>query len=256
MTRYAQLKQECCEANILLPRRNLVDLTFGNVSVIDRRLGAFAIKPSGVDYANLTPAHMVVLDLDGNILEGALNPSSDTPTHRCLYRAFKTIGAIVHTHSRNATVFAQAGIPIPCLGTTHADFFSGEIPVTRLMTESEVKGTYEWDTGEVIIERFAQLDPITMSAVLVQGHGSFAWGTSGLTAVETAFALEIVAEMALKAMQLNPHVQPIPAHQLARHFDRKHGPNSYYGQGDSKGAAGGNPQFAPKSSTLNNSPTR
>lgn len=209
-----------------------MDLTFGNVSVVDRRLGAFAIKPSGVDYANLMPDDMVVLDLDGNVLEGRLKPSSDTPTHRCLYREFHTIGAIVHTHSRNATVFAQAGIPIPCLGTTHADYFSGEIPVTRLMTESEVKGSYEWQTGSVIVERFAELDPITMSAVLVQGHGSFAWGTAGLTAVETAFALEIVAEMALKAMQLNPQVQPIPPHLLSKHFDRKHGPNSYYGQCD------------------------
>ncbi|MGH7193237.1 MAG: L-ribulose-5-phosphate 4-epimerase AraD, partial [Candidatus Saccharimonadales bacterium] len=192
MTRYDKLKRDCCEANVLLPQRNLVDLTFGNVSVIDRQLGVFAIKPSGVDYANLKPDDMVVVDLEGNIVEGKLKPSADTPTHRRLYRAFQSIGAVVHTHSRNATVFAQAGIPIPCLGTTHADFFSGEIPLTRLMTESEVKGSYEWDTGEVIVERFAQLDPMTMSAVLVLGLGSFTWCPTGLNAVETAFALEIV----------------------------------------------------------------
>jgi L-ribulose-5-phosphate 4-epimerase len=230
MNRYSKIKEECCAANLLLPQKNLVDLTFGNVSVIDRDLRAFAIKPSGVDYRDLRPEEMVVLDLDGNVLDGKLKPSSDTPTHRCLYRAFPEIGAIVHTHSRNATSFAQAGIPIPCLGTTHGDYFYGEIPVTRIMTEREVQGDYEWETGSVIVERFAELDPAKMSAVLVKGHGSFVWGSSGVKAVENALALEIAAEMALKAIQLNPNVQPIAMHLLIRHFHRKHGPKSYYGQ--------------------------
>jgi L-ribulose-5-phosphate 4-epimerase len=177
---------------------------------------------------------MVVLDLAGNILEGSLKPSSDTPTHRCLYQAFPGIGAIVHTHSRAATAFAEAGIPIRCLGTTHADYFYGEIPITREMTEREVGDAYEWETGKVIVERFVEegLDSALMCAVLVRGHGSFVWGPSGLKAVENAFALEVVAEMALKAMQLNPHAGPIPTHLLDRHFRRKHGPKSYYGQGN------------------------
>jgi L-ribulose-5-phosphate 4-epimerase len=230
MSRYSRIKEECCAANMLLPKKNLIDLTFGNVSVIDRDLRAFAIKPSGVDYQDLTSEQMVVVDLDGNVLEGALKPSSDTPTHRCLYRAFPTIGAVVHTHSRNATAFAQAGKPVPCLGTTHGDYFYGDVPVTRAMTEREVQGAYEWETGNVIVERFAELDPAVMCAVLVQGHGSFVWGPTGIKAVENALALEIAAEMAIKSLQLNPKVEPIPMHLLTRHFNRKHGPKSYYGQ--------------------------
>jgi L-ribulose-5-phosphate 4-epimerase len=230
MSQYSKIKEECCSANVLLPEKGLVDLTFGNVSVIDRDRGVFAIKPSGVDYRDLSPEDMVIVDLEGNVLEGNLNPSSDTPTHRRLYRAFRGVGAIVHTHSRNATAFAQAGLPIPCIGTTHADYFCGAVPVTRLMTSREVLGDYEWETGNVIVERFAELDPALMFAVLVRGHGSFVWGASAVKAVENAQALEIAAEMALKAMQLNPHVQPIPMHLLIRHFHRKHGPKSYYGQ--------------------------
>ena len=230
MSRYALIKEACYAANVLLPQKNLVDMTFGNVSVIDRDLRAFAIKPSGVDYQDMKAEQMVIVDLDGNILEGGLKPSSDTPTHCCLYRAFSGIGAVVHTHSRNATSFAQAGVPIPCFGTTHADYFYGEIPVTRAMTEREVQGAYEWETGSVIVERFAKLDPELMCAVLVRGHGSFVWGPTGIKAVENALALEIAAEMALKSMQLNPSAQPISPHLLHKHFRRKHGPKSYYGQ--------------------------
>ena len=230
MPTYHDLKAECYEANLLLPEHGLIDLTFGNVSVGDRSRGVFAIKPSGVDYATLTPNEIVVLDLEGNPVEGDLRPSSDTPTHRRLFLAFPEIRAVVHTHSRHAVAWAQAGRPIPCLGTTHADYFYGEIPVTRPMTPAEIEAAYEWETGNVIVERFQGMDPLQVPAVLVNGHGPFTWGPSGKKAVENAQALEIVAEMAWKTMQLNPQAQPLPAALLDKHFLRKHGPGAYYGQ--------------------------
>lgn len=230
MSHYRELKQECYEANLALPKFGLVDLTFGNVSVFDAATGVFGIKPSGVDYTVLTPDDIVLVDLDGKQVEGKLRPSSDTATHRRLFQAFTGIRAVVHTHSRNAVSFAQAGRGIPCLGTTHADYFYGEVPVTRPMTPEEISSAYEWETGNVIVERFKNLDPLQISAVLVNGHGPFAWGPGGAKAVENAFALEIVAEMALKAFQLNPQVQPLAQCLLDKHFLRKHGAGAYYGQ--------------------------
>lgn len=213
-----------------LPKFGLVDLTFGNVSVIDRASGVFAIKPSGVDYAQLTPTDIVLIDLEGKQVGGSMRPSSDTPTHRRLFQAFSAIRAVVHTHSRNAVAFAEAGMPIPCLGTTHADYFYGEVPVTRAMTPEEIQSAYEWETGNVIVERFQSLDPAQIGAVLVHGHGPFAWGPSGAKAVENALALEIIAEMTMKALQINPAASPISQALLDKHFLRKHGPGAYYGQ--------------------------
>jgi L-ribulose-5-phosphate 4-epimerase len=230
MRTYHELKEECYKANMALPKWGLVDLTFGNVSVMDRKRGIFGIKPSGVDYPRLSPEDIVVVDLEGKQIDGKLRPSSDTATHRCLYQAFPGIRAVVHTHSRHAVAFAQAGRGIPCLGTTHADYFYGEVPVTRPMTPEEIASAYEWETGNVIVERFKTLDPLQVPAVLVHGHGPFAWGPSGAKAVENAFALEIVAEMALKALQLNPHAQPLDQSLLDKHFLRKHGTGAYYGQ--------------------------
>jgi L-ribulose-5-phosphate 4-epimerase len=224
------LRRECLAANLELPRTGLVDLTFGNVSVADPARRVFAIKPSGVDYQKLTAADIVVIDYDGNLVEGTLRPSSDTPTHRHLYLGFPGIRAVVHTHSRNAVAFAQAGLDLPCLGTTHCDYFHGPVPVTRTMTPAEVAGDYEWETGKVIVERFAGLNPQDVPAVLVRNHGPFAWGPSAAKAVETALALEIVADMALKTLALNPAASPAPNHLLEKHFSRKHGPASYYGQ--------------------------
>jgi len=230
MSSYRAIQEECCEANIALPRLGLVDLTFGNVSVADPQAGVFAIKPSGVGYEGIKPEQMVVVDFEGNVVEGALRPSSDTPTHRRLFLAFQGIRAVVHTHSRAAVAFAQAGRGIPCLGTTHADYFYGEVPVTRQMTPEEIATAYEWETGNVIVERFKGLDPSQVSAVLVHSHGPFAWGSSGSKAVENALALEIVAEMARHALQLNPEKPPIPQALLDKHFFRKHGATAYYGQ--------------------------
>jgi L-ribulose-5-phosphate 4-epimerase len=231
MSNYDRIKAECYEANLLLPEFKLVDLTFGNVSVADPDKGVFAIKPSGVDYTRLSEGDIVVIDMEGQVVEGALRPSSDAPTHRRLFQAFAGIRSVVHSHSRNAVAFAQAGRGIPCLGTTHADYFYGEVPVTRPMTSVEVRSAYEWETGNVIVERFKALDPVEISAVLVHGHGPFVWGPSGKKAVENALALEIVAEMALKTLQLDPHVQPIEGHLLDKHYLRKHGADAYYGQG-------------------------
>lgn len=227
---YQSLKEECLAANLALPQTGLVDLTFGNVSVADPERRVFAIKPSGVDYDQLEASHMIILDFDGNIIEGTMRPSSDTPTHRCLFLNFPGIRSVVHTHSRSAVAFAQAGVDLPCLGTTHCDYFHGPVPVTRTMTPDEVGGEYEWETGKVIVERFAKIDPIHVPAVLVRNHGPFAWGPSGAKAVETAQALEIVADMALKTLSLNPSAAPAPAHLLEKHFFRKHGPSAYYGQ--------------------------
>ncbi|MDQ8195815.1 L-ribulose-5-phosphate 4-epimerase AraD [Coraliomargarita algicola] len=229
---YKDIREECCEANIALPRTGLVDLTFGNVSVLDAAAGVFAIKPSGVDYAALKPEDMVIVDLEGQTVAGELRFSSDTPTHRCLFLAFAEHGvrSIVHTHSRKAVAFAQAAIEIPCLGTTHCDYFNGPVPVTRDMTAAEVQGAYEWETGNVIVERFAELNPMEIAAVLVRNHGPFAWGVSGAKAVETAQALEIVADMALHSLSLNPTVCPAPNYLREKHFFRKHGAGAYYGQ--------------------------
>jgi L-ribulose-5-phosphate 4-epimerase len=230
MSNYDRIKAECYEANLLLPEFKLIDLTFGNVSVADREQGVFAIKPSGVDYTQLSEADIVVVDMEGRAVEGTLRPSSDTPTHRRLFQAFPGIRAVVHSHSRNAVAFAQAGRGIPCLGTTHADYFYGEVPVTRPMTPEEVRSAYEWETGNVIVERFRGIDPAEVSAVLVHGHGPFVWGPGGKKAVENALALEIVAEMALKTLQLDPHASSIEKHLLDKHYLRKHGADAYYGQ--------------------------
>lgn len=230
MPDYQDIREECLAANLALPGTGLVDLTFGNVSVADPERRVFAIKPSGVDYEKLTAADMVILDYEGNLIEGNLRPSSDTPTHRHLYLHFPGISSVVHTHSRSAVAFAQAGIDLPCHGTTHCDYFHGPVPVTRTMTSAEVGGDYEWETGKVIVERFAEINPLDVPAVLVRNHGPFAWGPSATKAVETALALEIIADMALKTLSLNPAAAPIPAHLLEKHFSRKHGPGAYYGQ--------------------------
>jgi L-ribulose-5-phosphate 4-epimerase len=230
MSDFRAIQEECLEANLLLPKTGLVDLTFGNVSVCDPERGVFAIKPSGVDYTKLRAEDMVLIDLEGNQVGGTMRPSSDTPTHRRLFQAFRGIRSVVHTHSRTAVAFAQAGRGIPCLGTTHCDYFYGEVPVTRAMTPEEIASAYEWETGTVIIERFEGIDPEQIPAVLVRNHGPFTWGPSGRKAVETAQALEIVAEMAWKALQLNPGAQPVPQPLLDKHFLRKHGATAYYGQ--------------------------
>jgi len=239
MSKYDSIKAECYEANLLLPEFKLIDLTFGNVSVADPGQGVFAIKPSGVDYQRLSESDIVVVDMEGQIVEGVLRPSSDAPTHRRLFQAFQGVRSIVHSHSRSAVAFAQAGKGIPCLGTTHADYFYGEVPVTRPMTEEEVRSAYEWETGNVIVERFKDISPADLSAVLVHGHGPFAWGPNGKKAVENAFALEIVAEMALKTLALDPHVRPIERHLLDKHYLRKHGADAYYGQSKQAGSSNG-----------------
>ncbi len=225
-----ELKREAFEANVALPRHGLINLTFGNASAIDRGQGVFAIKPSGVDYSVLRPDDMVLVDLEGKKVEGALNPSSDTPTHRRLFLAFPRIGGVVHTHSSCAVAFAQAGRPIPILGTTHADYFNGDVPITRQMTSAEIASAYEWETGNVIVERLASLDPADFPGVLVNRHGPFAWGPSVAKAVEAAVAIECVAHMALMSLQLAPNLAPIEPELLAKHFKRKHGPGAYYGQ--------------------------
>ena len=227
-----ELKREAYEANVALPRHGLINLTFGNASALDRARGIFAIKPSGVDYASLTPSQMVLLDLDGKTVEGRLQPSSDTPTHRRLYLAFKAIGGVVHTHSTHATAFAQASRSIPILGTTQADYFNGDVPITRKLTAFEISGAYEWETGNVIVERFLadDLDPLDSPGVLVQRHGPFTWGVTVAQAVEAAVAVECIAQMALLSLKLAPKLKPIEPELLARHFKRKHGPGAYYGQ--------------------------
>lgn len=225
-----ELKREAYEANLLLPRHGLINLTFGNASAIDRGRGIFAIKPSGVDYASLAVGDMVLVDLDGKKVEGKLNPSSDTPTHRRLYLGFSSIGGVVHTHSSCATAFAQAGRPVPIFGTTHADYFYGEIPVTRKMTPTEIATAYEWETGSVIVERFNGIDPLDCPAVLVNRHAPFTWGATVAKAVEVAIAAECCAHMALMSLQLDPKLAPIEPELLEKHFKRKHGPGAYYGQ--------------------------
>jgi L-ribulose-5-phosphate 4-epimerase len=228
-----ELKREAYEANLALPKHGLINLTFGNASAIDRTKGIFAIKPSGVAYEALKPDDMVLVDLEGKIVEGKLNPSSDTPTHRRLFQAFHDIGGVVHTHSSHATAFAQAGREIPIFGTTHADYFYGDIPVTRKMTKKEIGGgAYEWETGNVIVERFLddELDPLDFPAVLVNRHAPFTWGKTVAKAVEVAVAVECIAHMALMSLALVPKLKTIEPELLNKHFKRKHGPGAYYGQ--------------------------
>lgn len=225
-----QLKKEVYEANMELPKRGLVTYTWGNVSGIDREKGLFVIKPSGVSYDDLRPEDMVVMDLKGNKVEGDLNPSSDTATHLELYLAFPDIGGIVHTHSPVATAWAQAGRYLPCYGTTHADYFKGEVPCTRSLTEDEVNSGYEKSTGLVIIETFADLNPLYVPGVLCKNHGPFTWGKDAAEAVYNAVVLEEVAKMNLMTEQLNNNMVPAPDYIQEKHFLRKHGPNAYYGQ--------------------------
>lgn len=222
--------ESVCEANVELFERGLARFTFGNASAVDRERGLIVIKPSGVPYARLTPESMVVTDLDGAPLGGALRPSSDLATHAALYRAFAAIGAVVHTHSMFATVFAQAQREIPCLGTTHADYFHGAIPVTRPLSAPEIASEYERNTGLAIVERFATLDPSTMQAVLVAGHASFCWGRDVASAVDNASYLEEVATMAYHTLTLVPAMEALGAPLLDKHFLRKHGAKAYYGQ--------------------------
>jgi L-ribulose-5-phosphate 4-epimerase len=220
-----ELKKQVCDANLLLPKYGLVTFTWGNVSGIDRESGLVVIKPSGVPYDGMKPEDMVVVDLDGNVVKGHLKPSSDTATHVELYKAFPHIGGIVHTHSRWATVFAQMGKGIPATGTTHADYFYGEVPCSRPMTPEEINGEYEKETGRVIVETFRDIDPDQIPAALVYSHGPFTWGASPAKAVENAVVLEEVA-----FLQWHAQAQPMQQELLDRHWLRKHGKNAYYGQ--------------------------
>ena len=224
------LKQDVFEANLELYRRGVVLYTWGNVSGIDRSEGVFAIKPSGVPYEEMRVEDIVLMDLEGRCVEGNRRPSSDEPTHRVLYRAFPEMGGVVHTHSPYACMFAQARRGIPCLGTTHADTFYGEIPCTRLLTDEEISGEYEAQTGTVIVERFASVMPMQVPGALVAGHGPFAWGADAADAVVHAVILEEVAKMASGTLALNPDAAPIPQSLLDRHYLRKHGAGAYYGQ--------------------------
>ncbi|MBR4163787.1 MAG: L-ribulose-5-phosphate 4-epimerase [Solobacterium sp.] len=226
-----ELKKKVYEANMLLPKYGLVVFTWGNVSGVDREKNLMVIKPSGVEYDVMKPEDMVVVDIEtGKKVEGDLNPSSDTDTHLVLYRNFKNIGGIVHTHSQWAVSFAQAGMGIPAMGTTHGDYFYGEIPCTRKMTVEEIQGSYELETGNVIIERFKGIDPDQVPGVLVHSHGPFTWGTDPFNAVHNSVVLEQVAFMDFHAMMLNPDAGSMQQELLDKHFLRKHGPGAYYGQ--------------------------
>ena len=226
------LKKQVLEANLLLPEHGLVTFTWGNVSGIDRARGLVVIKPSGVPYKTMSAEDMVVVDLDGNVVEGKWRPSSDTPTHLALYRAWDGIGGVVHTHSRWATTFAQAGKSIPAMGTTHGDYFYGDIPCTRPMTDEEIGGEYEAETGKVIIEavRSAGKNPVQVPGVLVFSHGPFTWGATPAEAVHNAVVMEEVAFMDWHALMLNPYHRDMQKSLLDRHYLRKHGPDAYYGQ--------------------------
>ncbi|MBP5675929.1 MAG: L-ribulose-5-phosphate 4-epimerase [Bacteroidales bacterium] len=232
-----KLKEQVCRANLDLVKHGLVLFTWGNVSAIDRESGLVVIKPSGVSYDTMKPEDMVVVDLAGKVVEGSLKPSSDTPTHLVLYKAFPEIGGIVHTHSTFATAWAQAGLDIPCIGTTHADYFLGSIPCTRSMKKAEVQGEYETETGNVIVERFKGMDPIDTPAVLVRNHGPFTWGMDPDNAVHNAVVLEEVAKMAfasctihLSTLDIVNHKPTMNRHLIEKHYSRKHGPDAYYGQ--------------------------
>ena len=227
-----KLKQKVYEANMMLPKYGLITFTWGNVSGIDRASGLFVIKPSGVEYDKLRPEDMVVVDLEGKKVEGELNPSSDTETHRLLYREFPNIGGVVHTHSRWATSFAQAGQGVRAYGTTQGDYFYGEIPCTRDMTAEEIQSAYEYNTGVVIVERFKKygIDPDNVPAVLVKNHGPFCWGADAFNAVHNAVVLEECAFMAFHTQMLTGDRDPMPQMMLDKHCPRKHGPNAYYGQ--------------------------
>lgn len=224
-----KLKEEVYKANIDLVKHGLVIFTWGNASAIDREKGLFVIKPSGVDYDVMQASDMVVCDMDGKVIDGKLKPSSDMATHLYLYKAFKEIGGVVHTHSTNATAWAQAGVGIPNIGTTHADYFADEIPCTRQMTEEEIFGQYEKDTGKVIVERFEGINPMEVPGVLVHNHGPFSWGKDAHDAVHNAVVMEQVAKMALISYSVNPHLKMNP-HLIKKHYERKHGKNAYYGQ--------------------------
>lgn len=224
-----ELKEKVCRANLDLVKHGLVIFTWGNVSAIDRESGLVVIKPSGVSYDAMKPSDMVVVDLDGKVVEGDLRPSSDTPTHVVLYKAFKEIGGIVHTHSTYATAWAQAGRDIPNIGTTHADYFHDAVPCTPDMTKEEVEGQYELETGNVIVRRFQGINPVHTPGVLVKNHGPFTWGKDADEAVYNAVVLEQVAKMAFISYSVNPHLTMSPL-LVEKHFSRKHGPNAYYGQ--------------------------
>ncbi len=226
------LKQQVLEANLLLPKFGLVTFTWGNVSAIDRERGLVVIKPSGVPYDGMTADDMVVVDLDGKVVEGKWRPSSDTPTHVELYKAFPNIGGVCHTHSSYATSWAQAGRDVPCYGTTHADHFYGDVPCLRCLTKDEIEDAYERNTGTLIVSEFNRLhlDPVAMPAVLLKNHGPFTWGKDAVSAVHNAVVLEECAKMAYRTEQINPSVQPAPQELQDKHYLRKHGKNAYYGQ--------------------------
>jgi L-ribulose-5-phosphate 4-epimerase len=230
MKRLEPLRADVLKANLEIMRRGLALLSFGNASGIIRDLGLVVIKPSGVSYDRLTPADLVVTDMDGRIVEGSLKPSTDLPTHLALYQAFPFVGGVVHTHSRFATVWAQARLSIPCLGTTHADYFRGPIPVTEPMQPAEIQSNYEWNTGQAIVTRMVDLDPHEVPAILVTGHAPFCWGASPGEAADLAAVLEEIARIAYHTVVLNRDVEPLPAALRDKHFLRKHGPGAYYGQ--------------------------
>ena len=228
--RLKELREEVLEANLELVRRGLVVFTFGNASGFDRASGLAVIKPSGVPYDKLRPVDLVMTDVDGNLVESDLRPSSDLPTHLALYRAWEGVNGIVHTHSRYATAWAQANTEIPCFGTTHADYIQGPLPVTRAMTAEEIQSKYEWNTGEVIVERFRNLKPLNTCAVLVSGHAPFCWGPTVTEAAHTAAIVEELAHMAFLTVSINPESRPLPEALRDKHFLRKHGATAYYGQ--------------------------
>ena len=229
-----QLKKEVYEANMELVEKGLVIYTWGNVSGIDRESGYVVIKPSGVDYDVMTPDDMVVIDLEGNVIEGKYKPSSDTATHLVLYKQYSEIGGVVHTHSKWAVTFAQAGMDIPAFGTTHADYFYGDIPCTRDLTAQEIYEAYELNTGNVIVETVGDTDALAVPGIVVKNHGPFAWGKTAKGAVYNAVVLEAVAEMAYNTMTLNPRTRRVPQHLLDKHYFREHGANAYYGQGENE----------------------
>jgi L-ribulose-5-phosphate 4-epimerase len=227
---YQDIKERVFQANLELVEHGLVVSTFGNVSEIDRKKGIVAIKPSGVSYDQMTPDQMVILDVDGHLIDGDLRPSSDTPTHLELYRRFRDIHGITHTHSRHATQWAQACKEIPCFGTTHADHFYGSVPITSVLTQEEIEGDYELNTGKVIVRRFKNLDPVAIPAVLVANHGPFTWGKDAHDSVKNAVILEAVAAMALGTVSITPNQPAISQTLLDKHYLRKHGKDAYYGQ--------------------------